>query len=82
MSTTTQVDPESPLAKAWEEYQGTDDFANSSKWAAHVEHPHLQGSLWAVFMAGFDAGQKAARHPEESDDADPGRLVPPHGSGP
>ena len=61
----TGVDPDSPLAKAWAEYKETDDFANSKRWAESVEHKHLQGSLWAVFMSGFNAGLNARREAAE-----------------
>ena len=68
MGDATPVDPKSPLAKAWDAYKVTDECATSVRWALKVEHPHLQGSLWAIFMAGFEAGQQAQRHPEERGD--------------
>jgi hypothetical protein len=51
------VADDDPLMIAWKAYQETDDFKNSESWARHVVQPHLQGSLWGVFMAGFRAGQ-------------------------
>ena len=52
---------------AWEKYRLTEDAKNSDKWARTVkvsepmqgqvilEHPHLVGALWAVFLAGWTA---------------------------
>lgn len=37
----TPVDPNSPLAKAWDEYKGSDAFRNSKKWALTIA-PMLQ----------------------------------------
>ena len=60
MSTMTPVPKDHPLAIAWDEYQKTEDFANAAKWAVDVEtsvrHPHIQGSLWTMFMEGFKRG--------------------------
>jgi hypothetical protein len=47
-----------PLMKAWEKFKASDEFANSKRWAAHPEH--LDGSLWALFDAGWNAGLSAA----------------------
>jgi hypothetical protein len=47
-----------PLMKAWEKFKASDEFANSKRWAAHPEH--LDGSLWALFDAGWHAGVSAA----------------------
>ena len=56
-----------PLMIAWEKYRATDGAENSDKWARTlavsepmqgqiiVGHPHLVGSLWAAFMAGWIA---------------------------
>jgi hypothetical protein len=57
----TPVAKDDPLMVAWEAYQTTEDFANSKRWAEHVTHQYLQGSLWGVFMAGFFAGQASPR---------------------
>jgi len=48
------VPEDHPLMRAWKAHQATADFANSKHWATVPEH--LQGSLWALFMAGFNAG--------------------------
>lgn len=56
-----------PLMVAWEKYRASEEATNTDKWARTlrvsepmqgqiiVEHPHLVGSLWAVFSAGFAA---------------------------
>lgn len=51
-----------PLMIAWKKHQESDDFANSKKWAAYPEH--LQGSLWALFMAGWKAAPLEQTTPE------------------
>jgi hypothetical protein len=40
-----------PIMLAWEKYRSSDDFRNSFKHAADVEH--RTGSMWAAFEAGF-----------------------------
>lgn len=70
MPAMTPADPDGPLMKAWEAFKQTDEFANSHRWARTMtltfspdgekilcEQPHLIGSLWAIFSAGFQAGQ-------------------------
>lgn len=66
---------------AWAEYQTSEEFKNTQKWAAHPEH--LQGSLWAVFVAGFKvATERAASLHEQVDSAsDAERLERVPGSG-
>lgn len=54
----TPVPKDHPLSVAWEKYKATDDFANTKKWAIHPEH--VDGSLWAAFMAGFQAASGKA----------------------
>jgi len=49
---------------AWKEYQASDDFANSQKWARHPAH--TEGSLWAAFLAGFQAATERAAMLHES----------------
>lgn len=54
MSDAMQAVPRSTaLVKAWEAYKGTDDYQNTKRWAIHPEH--VEGSLWAVFMKGWNA---------------------------
>ncbi len=55
MNASTLVPNDHPLMIAWKAHQETEDFKNSAHWAAHPEH--LQGSLWALFMAGYRAGE-------------------------
>lgn len=57
------VPEDHPLMVAWNAYKATDDYANSRKWAIHRNHADdeqyvqwVEGSLWAAFMAGFNAG--------------------------
>lgn len=47
-----------PLMIAWSAYRATPDFANTKRWAAHPEH--VDGSLWAAFVAGFNAANEHA----------------------
>jgi hypothetical protein len=53
MSAMTVVPDNDPLMRAWNEFKQTEEFANAKKWASHPEH--LDGSLWALFDAGFRA---------------------------
>lgn len=57
------VSEDDPRMIAWESYKKTADFTNSRRWAITskqtVEYPNLDGSLWAVFIEGFQAGQDA-----------------------
>ncbi len=62
-----QLPEDHPLMIAWEEHKKSDAFTNSDRWARFVgfhdiedgrtviDHPHLDGSLWAMFSAGWDA---------------------------
>ena len=64
MTANTPCPPDHPLMVAWTTHQATGDFANSKYWAAYPEH--LQGSLWALFMAGWMAATKRAGDLHES----------------
>jgi hypothetical protein len=55
-----------PLRAAWEQYKLTDEFNNTRKWAA--EPMHLEGSLWAVWLAAFTAATERAASLHESID--------------
>jgi len=72
MSAMAPVPKNSPLMTAWEAYKGTEDYANTRRWAKHDEH--VDGSLWAAFSTGF---QNAALTPEhqESWQADVNELA-------
>lgn len=49
-----------PLMVAWEAYKETEEYVNSKKWAsAQYKDRHLEGSLWAMFMAGWQAHRSA-----------------------
>lgn len=62
-----------PMMIAWEKYRATPEAANSDKWARTLDvsepmqgqiivgHPHVDGALWASFVAGYEAASKAAR---------------------
>lgn len=58
MSTSAQVPQDHPLMRAWNAYKATPEYANSKIWAQHAEH--VDGSLWALFMAGWQAAIDAA----------------------
>lgn len=50
--TSSPLPKDHPLVVAWEEYRATDEYANTRKWALHEQH--VDGSLWAAFMAGWN----------------------------
>lgn len=58
----TPVPLDDPMRQAWEAYKQTDHFHNSLMWAENVRiennnitHPHILGSLWAMFVQGWRA---------------------------
>lgn len=55
-----------PMVVAWEAYKVTPEYENTKKWAG--DERHVEGSLWAAFVAGFGAHQKivADKEAEES----------------
>lgn len=55
MTTMAPVPNEHPLMKAWEAHKQTEEYANSKKWAANERH--VDGSLWALFEAGWRAAK-------------------------
>lgn len=60
-----QAIPEShPMMQAWRVYNKTEEYRNSFKWAADVQH--RPGSMWAAFMAGFNAATERAAMMHES----------------
>jgi len=52
------VDPESHLWKSWLGYRTTDDFKATEHWSQFPQH--RIGSLWAVFMEGYERGYEKA----------------------
>lgn len=66
MSTMMQCSPDDPLMQAWESHKTTKDYANSKKWA--VQPQHTEGSLWALFMAGWlaHAGKPDCAEPKSA----------------
>lgn len=58
MSTMTALPKDDPRMLAWEAYRTTPEYADSRNWAKRDEH--LDGSMWAAFIAGFHAAQPAA----------------------
>ena len=58
----TPVPADHPLRMAWDAYQKTPEFKNTRKWAE--QEAHLDGSLWGMFNAGWDAAlAQPARKP-------------------
>lgn len=55
MPTMMQAPKDSPLMVAWEAHKRSEEYANSKRWAAKPEH--LEGSMWAQFLAGWNAAQ-------------------------
>lgn len=55
MSASSQIPQDHPLMRAWTAHKATPEHANSRSWAQHAEH--VEGSLWASFMAGWMAAQ-------------------------
>lgn len=62
MNAERMVGQDEPLMIAWNAYKATEDYANSRKWAEYKEH--LDGSLWAVFCAGYAARDEEIRKQE------------------
>ena len=65
MAAQSPLSNDDPRMQAWSAYKDTDEFANTERWAkdTQVIHPHLDDSLWAVFIAGYEAGQKSPSLP-------------------
>ncbi len=53
MPTETQVSSDDPRMVAWNKYKESDAYANTRRWASKEEA--VDGSLWASFIAGFEA---------------------------
>jgi hypothetical protein len=50
---------DSPLRKAWAEHKRSDEYANAKRWATRPGH--VDGSMWTVFVAGWEAAQQTER---------------------
>ena len=81
MNATSPCPKDHPLMVAWTKYQETEDFANTKKWLAYPEH--VQGSMWGLFMAGFNAATERASALAESVDnaSDAERIAGSPGAG-
>lgn len=62
MGAMTALPPDHPLMEAWNAHKATDEYQNSLRWAP----THSEGSLWAVFMAGWQAATRRAGDLHES----------------
>ena len=56
MPTKTPVPETDPLMIAWQAYKATEEYANTRRWATH--ETHVDGSLWAAFVAGWSVAKK------------------------
>lgn len=74
MGAMSPLQEDHPMMVAWEAFKGSDDARSAMfhaqviqisppEWGSpsgvQVDHPRLEGSLWAVFRAGFNAGVDA-----------------------
>ena len=55
-----------PLIVAWNAYQETEEYSNSRKWVNNPDAQHQLGSIWAFFMAGWNAANERAASLHES----------------
>lgn len=53
MSTSAPLPSDHPLMLAWNAHKATEEYANARTWAKYEEH--VDGSMWAAFMAGWYA---------------------------
>ena len=73
MSTSAPLPDNDPRVIAWNAYKATDDFANTRKWALdtnvqnNLRQQYVEGSLWASFLYGFEAGGAAQVTPREDE---------------
>jgi len=58
-----------PMLIAWKAWQKSEDYDNARRWAEtfiiesnghklgamSAKHPHLEGSMWAAFVAGWSS---------------------------
>ena len=73
MSVSSPVPDNDPRMIAWNAYKATDDYANTVKWALdtdvqnNLRQQYVEGSLWASFIQGFEAGGTAQATPREDE---------------
>lgn len=58
MSEQTQVQANHSMMQAWNAHKASKAYANCRRWAAHEQH--VDGALWALFVAGWKARDSAA----------------------
>jgi hypothetical protein len=51
-----------PRMIAWEKWKASEDFMNTRKWA--LKEAHVDGSLWAAFLAGWTSSSDTAERAE------------------
>jgi len=75
------VPADHPMMLAWEAYRQTDEYRHSFKWASDVQH--RPGSMWAAFVAGFNAATEraASLHEQINPASDTERLNKDPGAG-
>lgn len=56
-----------PIVKAWRDYKATEAFQCARRWALFPDN--VDGSLWTMFLAGYEARAK-----EEFDRREPTAL--------
>ena len=81
MTAMERISEDSPLMKAWGSYTKSAEYANTKRWALHPEH--VDGSLWAAFLAGFSMATERAASLHESVDpaSDEERALSAPGAG-
>lgn len=62
MSTSAPMAKDDPIILAWKKYKESAEFTNTYHWGLH--EGHLEGSLWAAFLAGYRALQAIAAPPD------------------
>ena len=64
MPVSAAVPDDHPLMIAWMAHKSSGEYANSRQWAKDPEH--LDGSLWALFAAGWTTATERAASLHES----------------
>ncbi len=62
MPTMAALSKDDPRMIAWTQYKHSDDYVNAKRWATFEQH--TEGSLWAAFIAGFEAASEKRDIPE------------------